>query len=82
MNNRLDQDSVMKLKVLVRSESVGGYSVSILALPGCYSEGETLEEALDNIREAALLWLQAVEDRAAALARSGAAATGLEEIEL
>jgi len=36
----------MKLKVLVRSESVGGYSVSVPALPGCYSQGETLDAGL------------------------------------
>ncbi len=48
----------MKLKVLVRSESVGGYSVSVPAFPGCYSQGETLDEALTNIREAAELWLE------------------------
>lgn len=43
----------MKLKVILRPEKEGGYSVAIPALPGCYSEGETVEEALANIREAA-----------------------------
>ena len=47
----------MKLKVLVFPETVGGYSVSIPGLPGCHSQGETLEDALANIREAAELWL-------------------------
>jgi antitoxin HicB len=48
----------MKLKVLVRFEDVGGYSVSVPALPGCHSQGETLDGTLANIREAAELWLE------------------------
>jgi predicted RNase H-like HicB family nuclease len=48
----------MKIKVLVRPEPLGGFSVSVPALPGCYSEGETLPEALFNIKEAAQLWLE------------------------
>jgi antitoxin HicB len=52
----------MKLKVLVRAESVGGYSASVPALPGCHSEGETLEETLANIREAAELCLEVTAD--------------------
>lgn len=48
----------MKIKVLVRPEALGGLSVSVPALPGCYSEGETLSEALLNIKEAAQLWLE------------------------
>jgi predicted RNase H-like HicB family nuclease len=48
----------MKLKVLLRSESVGGYSASVPALPGCHSQGETIDEARANIREAAELWLE------------------------
>jgi predicted RNase H-like HicB family nuclease len=54
----------MKLKVLVRPELDGGYSVSIPAMPGCFSEGDTLEEALANIREAADLWLEVTAERA------------------
>ena len=30
----------------------GGYSVSVPALPGCYSQGDTIDGALANIREA------------------------------
>lgn len=34
-----------------------GYTVTVPALPGCISEGTTIEEALDNIREAIALYL-------------------------
>jgi predicted RNase H-like HicB family nuclease len=36
--------------MLIKSEE--GYSVSCPSLPGCWSQGETKQEALDNIREA------------------------------
>jgi predicted RNase H-like HicB family nuclease len=68
----------MKLKILVRPEMVGGYSVSVPALPGCHSEGETLQEALANIREAAELWLEVTAD--AMMGQSDSAE--LQEIEL
>ncbi len=53
----------MKLKAFLRPEAEGGYSVSIPALPGCHSEGETLEEAMCNIREAAELWLEVADEK-------------------
>jgi predicted RNase H-like HicB family nuclease len=71
----------MRLKVLLRPESVGGYSASVPALPGCYSQGETREEALENIREAAELWIEVAADTAAARAEEEAGAE-LQEIEL
>ncbi|MGB4622568.1 MAG: type II toxin-antitoxin system HicB family antitoxin, partial [Candidatus Methanoculleus thermohydrogenotrophicum] len=40
----------------------GGYTVYVPSLPGCISEGDTREEALENIREAIDLYLEAVED--------------------
>lgn len=40
----------------------GGYTVYVPALPGCISEGDTREEALENIKEALALYLEPVED--------------------
>jgi predicted RNase H-like HicB family nuclease len=48
----------MKLKVVLESSDEGGYTVYIPSLPGCISEGETVEEALTNIREAIELYLE------------------------
>ena len=38
--------------VLTPEPEAGGYSVSVPALPGCFSQGETVEDALIQIREA------------------------------
>lgn len=43
-----------KFTVILEPEEDGGYSVHCPALPGCSSQGNTLEEALDNIKEAIL----------------------------
>ena len=36
----------------------GGYTVAIVDLPGCLSQGETLEEAVANIQEARMAWIE------------------------
>lgn len=41
----------------------GGYTVTIPSLPGCISEGDTFEEALKNIKEAAELYLEVMRER-------------------
>ena len=53
----------MKFKVIFHREDDGRYSVAVPALPGCYSCGDTIEEARANIREAAEGWLDASSDR-------------------
>ncbi len=53
----------MKFKVLVHPAEEGGYWAEVPALPGCVSEGETFEELLGNIREAAEGWLEVATDR-------------------
>jgi predicted RNase H-like HicB family nuclease len=71
----------MRLKVLIRPEA-DGFSVSVPALPGCYSQGDTWEESLANIREAADLWLEVTADRAAIEAQAAEPGAELQEIEL
>ncbi|HEX3052645.1 MAG TPA: type II toxin-antitoxin system HicB family antitoxin [Aggregatilineaceae bacterium] len=39
-------------QVVVHPDEDGGYWVEVPSLPGCISEGDTLEEALDNIKDA------------------------------
>ncbi len=38
--------------VIVHADESGGYWVSCPSFEGCYSQGETIDEALENIREA------------------------------
>jgi predicted RNase H-like HicB family nuclease len=47
-----------------------GFSVSVPALPGCWSEGDTEQEALDNIRDAIGEYLAALRDPPAGSAHS------------
>jgi predicted RNase H-like HicB family nuclease len=51
----------MKFKVMLEPSEEGGYTVYVPSLPGCISEGETVEEAVENIREAIELYLEPVE---------------------
>ena len=51
----------MNYKVRLQ-ESEEGYSVSCPGLPGCWSQGETEEEALENIKIAIREYLAAVDD--------------------
>ena len=36
----------------------GGYTVMLADLPGCLSQGDTLEEAIANIKEAQIAWIE------------------------
>jgi antitoxin HicB len=54
---------VLDFKVLLEPDEAGGYVVICPSLQGCYSQGETIEEALTNIREAIELCLDELRDR-------------------
>ena len=49
-------------QVIILPDETGGYVVQVPSLPGCYSQGETLDEALDNIREAIELYIEVLEE--------------------
>jgi predicted RNase H-like HicB family nuclease len=42
----------MKLKIVVHEAEEGGYWAEVPAIPGCATQGETVEELLSNIYEA------------------------------
>ncbi len=52
----------MRFKVVLEPSDQGGYTATVPSLPGCISEGDTLEEAMKNIQEAIELYLEPVED--------------------
>lgn len=54
---------VLDFKVLLEPDETGGCVVICPSLQGCYSQGETIEEALTNIREAIELCLDELRDR-------------------
>ena len=56
----------MRLKVLVHPAEEGGFWAEVPGLPGCVSEGDTWDEMLTNIRDAAEGWLEVATDRAPA----------------
>lgn len=51
----------MKLQIVLEPSDEGGYTVFVPALPGCISEGDTVEEAMRNIREAVELYLEPID---------------------
>ena len=51
-------------KVIVRRGDISGYVVECPALPGCVSQGATLDEALTNIRDAMKGCLEVLNARA------------------
>lgn len=59
----------MEFQAVFTKEKEGGYSVSVPALPGCHSQGETFEEAQKNITEAIELYLEDADEETQTLLR-------------
>jgi predicted RNase H-like HicB family nuclease len=47
----------MKVKAIIHEAQEGGYWAEVPALPGCVTQGDTLEEVTHNLREAIEGWL-------------------------
>lgn len=62
---------MINLNAIVYRDESGAYCAEIPALPGCFSDGDTFEAAVANIREAAAGWL-AAQDEANAVSHHGA----------
>jgi len=57
----------MEYTIIIHSAEEGGYWVEVPALSGCYSQGETVEEAITNTREAIELHIQVLSEEGEAI---------------
>jgi predicted RNase H-like HicB family nuclease len=53
----------VRLKVVVQPGEDRGFVAHVPALRGCWSQGATREEAIENVREAIEGWLEAEQDK-------------------
>ena len=51
---------ILSFSVIYEAAPEGGYVVYVPVLPGCHTQGETLEEAEKNIREAISVYLESL----------------------
>jgi predicted RNase H-like HicB family nuclease len=54
----------MTLKIVIHDAEEGGYWAEVPALPGCATQGETMDELIENVREAVEGVLNVLADRA------------------
>lgn len=52
----------MEFPVIIEEDPTGGYVISCPTLKGCVSQGETEEEALENIKDAIQTYLASIQD--------------------
>lgn len=48
----------MKIRAIIHPAAEGGYWEEVPALPGCITEGETIEEVMINLKDAIEGWLE------------------------
>ena len=53
----------MKIKAIVHVAEEGGFWAEVPALPGCVTEGESMEEVMANLKDAIEGWLVVAEGR-------------------
>jgi predicted RNase H-like HicB family nuclease len=61
----------MDLKVLIQPGEDGGFVAQVPALRGCWSQGRTRKEAIENIRQAVKAWLETEQDKADQAGKAG-----------
>jgi predicted RNase H-like HicB family nuclease len=55
------KEQSMKYRVLIEQDEDGIYVAEVPALPGCISQGQTREEAVESIKEAIAAYLESLE---------------------
>ena len=58
---RKSKAKILSYTVIYEEALEGGYIAYVPALTGCHTQGETIEETEDNVREAITLYLESLE---------------------
>ncbi|MCC5664699.1 type II toxin-antitoxin system HicB family antitoxin [Nostoc sp. CHAB 5784] len=53
----------MKIRAIIHPAEEGGYWAEVPALPGCITEGDTIEEVMTNLKDAIEGWLEVANSR-------------------
>ncbi len=53
----------MKIRAIIHPAEEGGYWAEVPALPGCVTEGDTMEEVMANLKDAIEGWLDVANSR-------------------
>ncbi|MEH2124902.1 type II toxin-antitoxin system HicB family antitoxin [Nostoc sp.] len=53
----------MKIRAIIHPAEEGGYWAEVPALPGCITEGDTIEEVMANLKDAIESWLEVANSR-------------------
>jgi predicted RNase H-like HicB family nuclease len=56
----------MKVRVTIEKDEAGYFVAEVPAMPGCLSQGRTKAEAIANIKEAIVGWMEVMESKAEA----------------
>jgi predicted RNase H-like HicB family nuclease len=62
MKSLYNQNMPILYTAVIEKDPQSGYFAYVPSLPGCYSEGETYEEAITNIKEATQLYIEVSKD--------------------
>ncbi len=71
---------MLKYTVVLIPEEEGGYSVEVPALPGCVTQGETRQEAVDMAKEAIGLYLESLQADGEPIPQEGSLETLVVEV--
>ena len=71
----------MRQVVITPDHEDGGFIAEVPSLPGCVSQGETVDEALANVRDAMAVWLSGAAEAGVAVPEEtfGARVVAVEE---
>jgi len=58
----MKKERVYEFDVVILEDESGGYVALVPALPGCHTQGDTIDEVLRNVKEAIELYLETLSD--------------------